>query len=90
MALLVIILPPYSLPLMLRSFFLFACLLGLFTTAEAVAAPARKILPGNHRPNYRLYGHHGLFEKGLFGGFHRKATARPSNTHFAKKHRGTL
>ena len=76
---------------MFRSFFLFACLLGLFATAEAVAAPARRVLPGNHRPVYKTYGHHGLFEKGLFGGFHRsKGLSRPSNTHVAKKHRGTL
>ena len=82
----------------LRSLFLFACLLGLFNVADAVAAssaattrhPNRKILPGNHRPNYRLYGHHGLFSKGLFSGFRSHGSARPSGTRVAKKRRGTL
>ena len=83
---------------MLRTTLLFACLLGLFSATDAVAAPADatrlpkgKILPGNHRPVYKRFGHHGLFERGgLFSSFRGKGTARPSGSRLVKKHRGTL
>ena len=79
---------------MFRSFLLFVCLLGMFSTVEAVASnPNRRILPGNHRPNYKQYGHHGLFEGNLFGSFRRHSgvrTTKMKTQHVAKKHRGTL
>ncbi|WP_143080194.1 hypothetical protein [Hymenobacter arizonensis] len=83
---------------MLRSFILFVSLLGFFATAEAVAAPTSatkspydKILPGDHRPNYKRYGHHGLFERGgLFSFRSSRGFGKPSGTRSTSKRRGTL
>ncbi|MBF9221079.1 hypothetical protein [Hymenobacter ruricola] len=79
---------------MLRNLFLIALLLGLFASAEASAAttkrtPTRKIMPGNHRPNYRRYGHHGLFHNGFLG-IHSRRQTKISGSSVGKKHRGTL
>jgi hypothetical protein len=66
----------------------------MFSTVEAVASnPNRRILPGNHRPNYKQYGHNGLFAKGVFSGFRRHSgirTNKMKTQQVAKKHRGTL
>ena len=83
---------------MLRTFLLFACLLGVFSATDSVAAPADaarfpegRILAGNHRPVYKRYGHNGLFGRGgLFNGFRRQGMAHPSGGRVVKKHRGTL
>ncbi|MBF9236574.1 hypothetical protein I2I05_04115 [Hymenobacter sp. BT683] len=80
---------------MLRSVLLFACLLGFVAGADAATmgtafSPKGRILPGNHRPVYKRYGHHGLFEKNLFSGFRRNGKALPSKHGLIKKRRGTL
>jgi hypothetical protein len=79
---------------MFRNFLLFAILLGLLASTEALAAaakrmPNRKILPGNHRPIYRRYGHHGMFHNGFLG-FHNHRQTTLSGSKITKKHRGTL
>ncbi|OGX86047.1 hypothetical protein [Hymenobacter glacialis] len=62
----------------------------MFTTLDAVASnPYRRILPGNHRPNYKQYGHHGLFDGHFFNSF-RRSGVRSTKTQVVKKHRGTL
>ncbi|UOQ96891.1 hypothetical protein MUN81_16790 [Hymenobacter sp. 5317J-9] len=79
---------------MFRNLFVVALLLGLFATAEASAAtatrrPTRKIAPGNHRPIYRRYGHHGLFHNGFLG-IHSKRQTKISGAKVGSKRRGTL
>ncbi|MBD2721980.1 hypothetical protein [Hymenobacter armeniacus] len=79
---------------MLRNLFVLALLLGLFASADASAAtakrnPNRKIAPGNHRPIYRRYGHHGLFHNGFLG-IHSKRQTKISGAKVGSKHRGTL
>jgi hypothetical protein len=81
---------------MFRTLFLFACLLGLLASTDASAAstsaapfPKGKIMPGDHRPIYRRYGHHGLFENGFFGMFKGNGKVR-SKSGFTKSRRGTL
>jgi len=83
---------------MFRSFFLLAFALGIATAHGASAAPLRaaawfpqhKIAPGNHRPIYRRYGHHGLTRSlftNLFRHNTRSGAGKPGH---AKGHRGTL
>ena len=79
---------------MLRTIFLFVCLLGFIAGTDAVAArlPKGRIMPGNHRPVYKRYGHHGLFDRGgLFDSSRSKMKARPAgSSRLIKKRRGTL
>ena len=78
---------------MFRNFLLFALLLGLISTEASAAVakrtPNRKILPGNHRPIYRRYGHHGMFHNGFLGLRNHRQTGL-SGSKSAKKRRGTL
>lgn len=79
---------------MFRNSLLFALLLGLLASTEASAStakgsPNRRILPGNHRPIYRQYGHHGLFHNGFLGIHNRRQTTW-TGSKIGKKHRGTL
>lgn len=75
-----------------------ACLLGLFSVANASAATNTepllfgngKIMPGNHRPVYTQYGHHGLSRSRLFNLFRPNGSGIPKKTRPAHAHRGTL
>ncbi len=80
---------------MLRILLLSASLLGVFATAEAAPAsaassPNDKIMPGNHRPVYKRYGHHGLFGRGGLFSSHSRGKAKLSGTRTVSKRRGTL
>ncbi|MDO7854210.1 hypothetical protein [Hymenobacter convexus] len=48
-------------------------------------------MPGNHRPIYRRYGHHGLFHNGFLG-IHSKRQTKISGAKVggSSKRRGTL
>jgi hypothetical protein len=81
---------------MARLLVLFICLLGALVSADASAAstevvtsPKDKIRPGNHRPVYKRYGHHGLFDQGLRSMFRRKGPSRLT-VYMRKSRRGTL
>jgi uncharacterized protein with von Willebrand factor type A (vWA) domain len=81
---------------MTRSFVLFFCLLGAVSSADVSAAPTEvvtspkgKIRPGNHRPVYKRYGHHGLFDQGFRSMFRRKGPSRLT-VYMRKSRRGTL
>ena len=72
---------------MIRSAVLSACLLCSVAVASVSAAPSeatRKIMPGNHRPVYTRYGHHGLTRQGLFNMFRRNGSGIPRKVHFKK------
>jgi hypothetical protein len=82
---------------MLRSFLLFVSLLGFFAASDAVAAstsvtnsPNDRILPGNHRPNYKRYGHNGLFGRGGLFSSRSRGKVKHSGVRIASKRRGTL
>jgi len=80
---------------MFRSASLFACLFCLLAVASASAKPTgatrnpnRRIMPGNHRPVYTRYGHHGLSRAGLFNLFRMNGSGIPKKARFKKsKHR---
>lgn len=80
---------------MFRSAYLFACLFCLVAVASASSAsagttrhPNRKIMPGNHRPVYTRYGHHGFSRASLFNLFRSNGSGIPKKAHFKKsKHR---
>ena len=81
---------------MFRNVFVLIGLLSLLSIANASAAstsvfrnPNRKIMPGNHRPIYRRYGHHGLFHHGFLG-IKARRHVKASDTKIKTKHRGTL
>jgi len=81
---------------MFRNVLVLVGLLSLLTTADVSAAsasvsrnPNRKIMPGNHRPVYRRYGHHGLFHNGFLG-IHSKRQTKISGSKVGGKRRGTL
>lgn len=80
---------------MLRSLLLLAGLLGLLASADAATAsgpwfsnPNRRILAGNHRPNYTRYGHHGLSRSGLFNLFRANGSGIAKKKHLAKGPKG--
>ncbi|MDO7846036.1 hypothetical protein Q5H92_06700 [Hymenobacter sp. M29] len=82
---------------MFRNVLVLVGLLSLLTIADASAAstsgfrnPNRKIMPGNHRPIYRRYGHHGLFHNGFLGIHNRRQTKISGAKVGGNKRRGTL
>jgi hypothetical protein len=82
---------------MLRTAFLFFCLLGFLAAdiqaarAETAATSAlvhrRKPMAGNYRPVYKTYKGHSRNRKGLFRFFRKRPTAKHSGS---RKHRGTM
>jgi hypothetical protein len=79
---------------MFRNVLMFVGVLSLLPIADASAAvfgnPNRKIMPGNHRPIYRRYGHHGLFHNGFLGMHNRRQTKISGAKVGGNKRRGTL
>jgi hypothetical protein len=82
---------------MVRNVLVLVGLLSLLTLADASAAsasvfrnPNRKIMPGNHRPIYRRYGHHGLFHNGFLGIHSHRQTKISGAKVGGSKRRGTL
>jgi hypothetical protein len=82
---------------MFRNVLVLVGLLSFLTTADVLATsaggfrnPNRKIMPGNHRPVYRRYGHHGLFHKGFLGIHSHRQTKISGAKAGGSKRRGTL
>jgi hypothetical protein len=82
---------------MFRNVFVLVGLLSVLTIADVSASsssasrnPNRKIMPGNHRPIYRRYGHHGLFHNGFLGMHNRRQTKISGAKIGGSKRRGTL